>query len=171
MQASGCFPDARMRSCSRGEELIPLRLCAFVNGFAGHAMKRRLGRALLAVALTSLVAYPLQAATLDAIRGHMMVNRGAGYEFARSSVEVAPGDMIIPNAGGNAQLVYADGCNVLVEAGSLITVRQSSPCAGKDNAGAFGLTPSTLVIGAVAIGGGVGAAVLFGKGGDKPASP
>jgi hypothetical protein len=111
MQASGCFPDARVRSCSRGEELIPLRLCAFVNGFAGHAMKRRLGRALLAVALTSLVAYPLQAATLDAIRGHVIFNRGAGYEFARSSVEVAPGDMIIANAGGNAQLVYADGCS------------------------------------------------------------
>jgi hypothetical protein len=134
-------------------------------------MTRGLGRTLLAGAVTCLVAHPLQAATLDAIRGHVMVNRGAGYEFARGSVEVAPGDLIIANAGGNAQLVYADGCSILVEAGSLITVGQSSPCAGKDNSGAFGLTPGTLAIGAVAIGGGVGAAVLFGKGGDKPASP
>jgi len=158
MQASGCSPDARMRSCWRAEELIPFRLCAFVNGFARHAMKRRLGRALLAVALTSLVAYPLQAATLNAIRGHLMVNRGAGYEFARGSVEVAPGDMII-------------ACSVLVRAGSLITVGQGWPCAGNGDAGAFGLAPSTLAIGAVAIGGGVGAAVLFGKGGDKSVSP
>jgi hypothetical protein len=81
-------------------------LCAFVNGFAGHAMKRRLGRTLLAVVLTCLVAQPLHAATLEAIRGHVMVNRGAGYEFARGSVEVVPGDMIIANAGGNAQLIF-----------------------------------------------------------------
>jgi hypothetical protein len=38
--------------------------------------------------------------------GHVMVNRGAGYEFARGSVEVVPGDMIIANAGGNAQLIF-----------------------------------------------------------------
>lgn len=130
---------------------------------------------LLAVSITVVLILPTaktaHAATLEAIQGEVLVNRGGGYRFVSGTLELKPGDMIIANGGGAAQLSYGDGCSVSVQAGGVVTVAEQSPCATQTNAGTQGLTPSTLAVGAAVIGGAVGAAVLLGNKSDKSASP
>ena len=135
-------------------------------------MTGRLGWLLAAATTTCLGAATPQAATLEAVQGQVLVNRGGGYQFEVGPAELKPGDMIIANAGASAHITYEDGCVVPIEAGSVTTVGQRSPCAAQSgDAPSFGLSPGTLGIGAAAVGAGVGLAVLLGSGGDKPASP
>jgi hypothetical protein len=116
------------------------------------------------------------AASLDAVQGEVLVNRGAGYQVVRGPTSLKPGDSVIVNPGSSAQITYADGCSVPVEMGSVKTVGEQSPCVtqGTGPQGPGGLNATTLAIGAVAVGGIAGAAVLLSQGGgdgeDKPAS-
>jgi hypothetical protein len=132
--------------------------------------------ALLGVTLLSCFAVATSnAATLESIQGQVMINTGSGYRFVSGTVELKAGDMVVANDGGAALLFYGDGCSVPVQAGTVVTVSEQSPCATtpqQGSTGVQGLTPSTLAIGAVVVGGGVGAALLLGGGGsDKAASP
>jgi hypothetical protein len=116
----------------------------------------------------------VQAATLEAVQGQVLVNRGSGYQFEIGPTDLKPGDLVIANAGASAHITYGDGCVVPIEAGSVMTVAQRSPCAAQSGGTpSFGLTPTTVGIGVAAIGAGVGAAAVLGGGGggDKPASP
>lgn len=127
---------------------------------------------LAAAATTGFGPSVLQAATLEAVQGQVLVNRGSGYQFVIGSAELGPGDMIIANAGASAHVTYADGCVAPVEAGSVTTIGQRSPCALQaGDAPSFGLTPGTLAVGAAVVGAGVGVAALLGNSSDKPASP
>ena len=122
--------------------------------------------------MTCLGATALRAATLEAVQGQVLVNRGGGYQFEIGPAELKPGDMIIANAGASAHITYGDGCVVPIEVGSVTTAGQRSPCAAQSgDAPSFGLSPATLGIGAAAVGAGVGVAALLGSSGDKPASP
>jgi hypothetical protein len=127
---------------------------------------------MLAAAATMCIgSAALQAATLEAVQGQVLVNRGGGYKFEVGPADLKPGDMVIANAGASAHINYADGCVVPVEAGSVTTVAQRSPCAAQaGNSPSLGGSASTLGIGVAAVGAGVGIAALLG-GGDKPASP
>ena len=151
--------------------------CSFVvrpkSLLRGWTMRNRLGRMLAAGATaTCLGAAGLQAATLEAVQGQVLVNKGSGYQFVIGSAELRPGDMVIANAGASAHVTYADGCVVPIEAGSVTTVGPRSPCTAQGGGSpSFGLSPGTLGIGTAAIGAGVGIAALLGSGGDKPASP
>ena len=135
-------------------------------------MRNRLGWMLAAAATTCFGAGVLQAATLEAVQGQVLVNRGSGYQFEIGPAELKPGDMIIANAGASAHITYGDGCVVPIEVGSVTTVGERSPCAAQSGGSpSFGLAPGTLAIGGAVIGAGVGVAVLLGNGRDKPASP
>jgi len=135
-------------------------------------MINRLGWTLAAAAATCCGASVLQAATLEAVQGQVLVNRGSGYQFVIGSAELNPGDMIIANAGASAHVTYPDGCVAPVEAGSVTTIGQRSPCAVQaGDSPSFSLSPATLGIGAAVIGAGVGVAALLGSSSDKPASP
>ena len=68
------------------------------------------------------------AATLTPEQGIVLVNHGSGYVNARGPTTVNPGDTVVVNPGGSAQLSYPDGCVVLVSIGTLVTVGQQSPC-------------------------------------------
>ena len=136
-------------------------------------MNRLLKRALSAATIACLAFSSAQAATLEGVQGEVMVNRGGGYRFVSGTVELKPGDMVIANSGGSAQLSYNGGCTVLLEAGAVITVAEQPPCLTTQASAAPttpGLTPGALAIGAVVVGAGVGAAVLLGNE-DKAASP
>jgi hypothetical protein len=50
-------------------------------------------------------------------------------------------------------------------------VGKQSPCVNQAGTSTPGLTPGTLAVGAVVLGGGVGAAILLGDKNNKPASP
>lgn len=148
----------------------------------GHQMTltKRLVALLGASALVA-ASFTAEAATLDAIQGGVLVNRGAGYEVATGPTELKPGDLVIANPDGSAQVSYTDGCSVPVQAGTVVGVEAQSPCAtqannrpapGPEAPASAGLNTSTLVIGGLVVAGGVGAALALGGGGsDKPASP
>jgi hypothetical protein len=68
-------------------------------------------------------------------------------------------------AHGGAEIVYDDGCRMKVDPGSVIRVSDTSPCQ-------FGFNGSNLLLGAAAVAGGVGAAVILNSDNDHhPASP
>jgi hypothetical protein len=118
-------------------------------------------------ALVSLILMSSQAlaATVNAISGQVLLNRGEGYRMIAGPTEASPGTTVVANPGGNGQIVYPDGCIEEVVPGTVVTVAADSPCKA-------GAVPRDhwFVIGALIVGGGVGAAFLL-KEKDKPASP
>ena len=86
------------------------------------------------------------------------------------STQGNPGDTIVANPGGSAQIVYPDGCAVDVSPGSVATIAAQSPCGSSSTSSSgLGTNATMFVIGAAAVGGGVAAALLLQK--DKSASP
>jgi hypothetical protein len=129
-------------------------------------------------------------ATLDGIKGPVLVNRGGGYKRVRGPMILKTGDSVIANPGGSAIVSYADGCNVPVEAGSVVAIAAGpSPCAveasfkaparvtGPGGPAPAGVDGTTLVVGAAVVGASaIGAAVLLSRDNDdrrrlQPASP
>ena len=102
-----------------------------------------------AAALSCLTPVGAVAATLEAIQGEVMVNRGNGYRFVSGTIELTLGDMVIVNGAGSAQLSYEDGCIVPIAAGSVATVGEQSPCANQGASAPTGVAPGTLAIGAL----------------------
>jgi hypothetical protein len=107
----------------------------------------------------------------------VLINRGEGYMMVAGSTQANTGDTIVVNPGGSAQIVYPDGCVIDVSPGSVATVSAQSPCGGGGSSSSTetaatnsGSNNGTLfAIGALAVGGGVAAALLLQK--DKSASP
>jgi hypothetical protein len=62
------------------------------------------------------------AATVNATSGQVLINRGEGYMMVAGSTQGNPGDTIVANPGGSAQIVYPDGCAVDVSPGSVATI-------------------------------------------------
>ncbi len=133
--------------------------------------------ALIGVASLTLASVAAEAAMLDLIQGEVLVNRGGGYEDVNGPTELKPGDLVIANPGGSAQVVYADGSIVPVQPGTVVTVGESAAAAAAEATAAAGsLSTSTLVVGGLVVAGGVGLAVALSNKGsdskdDKPASP
>ena len=131
------------------------------------------------------------AATVRATGGQVLINRGEGYKMVAGTIQGGPGDTIVANPGGSAQIVYPDGCVVEVLPGSVAVINAQSPCSASNTTvttgsvtpssttaeplstdgggGGSGISGTALALGAVAVGGGVGAAMLLGK--DKSSSP
>jgi hypothetical protein len=111
------------------------------------------------------------AATVSATQGQVLVNQGSGYQQVAGSLDVGPGATVVVNPGGSGQIVYPDGCAVLIEPGSIYTISPQSPCLAQDGGQATsGPSGTTLAIGAVVVGGGVAALLLLNNK-DKSASP
>src|SRR5262245_22056124 len=85
-----------------------------------------------AVAFIAVVSWalPSVAATLTAIEGQVSVNRNRGYGFERvtSTVKVDVGDAVMASPGGGAEIVFDDGCRLLVLPGNVEVVPAKSPC-------------------------------------------
>jgi hypothetical protein len=69
-----------------------------------------------------------QATLLHNIQGDVRVNRGSGYVVVRGITRVSTGDTVMVDAHGKARLLYPDGCDEEVQAGSATTVNDTSPC-------------------------------------------
>lgn len=117
------------------------------------------------------------AATVNATSGQVLINRGEGYMMVAGSTQANTGDTIVVNPGGSAQIVYPDGCVINVSPGSVAAIAARSPCGGgggsngsTETAATNGVSNGTMfAIGALAVGGGVAAALFLQK--DKSASP
>lgn len=75
-----------------------------------------------------LASSPAFAATIQPGQGQLLINRGQGFQPVTGPVDANPGDQIMVDPGGSAQLVYGDGCNVAVKAGEVTVVTAQSPC-------------------------------------------
>jgi hypothetical protein len=69
-------------------------------------------------------------ASLTSIKGGVMVNQGKQFVPGQSGQGVVAGDRIMVMQDGGAVLRFADGCDVTLEAGSVVTVPEVSTCAG-----------------------------------------
>lgn len=68
------------------------------------------------------------AATVDAVKGKVLINRGEGFQQAASGAQANAGDLIMASAGGSAKLTYPGGCQVKVVPGRVVSVAKQPPC-------------------------------------------
>ena len=131
----------------------------------GRALLRSFSVGLLG--LTAAVAVTTaHAATLNAVQGGVFVNSGNGYNAVGGTTELSPGDQVMANAGGSAQIVYPDGCKVALEPGSVVAIAPKSPCSIEtgsvpDASSGSGIDGTTLLVGGLVVGGAVAAAVAL----------
>lgn len=69
------------------------------------------------------------AATVLPVQGTLSINRGQGFEMARSQTTAKVGDSIMVSPGGTATIVYDDGCRVDLRPDTVMTIASLSPCA------------------------------------------
>ncbi len=111
-----------------------------------------------------------EAAKLVGVKGKVLVNRGNGYELGTEGMDLKPGDTVITNPGGEAQVVYEDGVTAGVQPGNVVTVGDLGAGAGAVVAESS-LGTGALVVGGLAVAGLVGVVVGVSNSKDKPASP
>jgi hypothetical protein len=127
----------------------------------------RVGPVLLVLfALVSFSA-SADAATVKALQGQVLVNGGQGYRLVDGSTQLGPGATVVANPGAVAQVVYAGGCAVTVQAGSVYVIAAQAPCENGQPTKTGGLTEKTegpsatsWALGAAAVGAG-GAGIYF----------
>jgi hypothetical protein len=90
------------------------------------------GIKLFCVVLPSLAvvvsASATSAATLQAIKGSVLINQGAGYQPAGEPTAPKVGDLVMAKAGGSAQVVYNAQCSVAVTPGKVVIIAAEPPC-------------------------------------------
>ena len=97
----------------------------------GKVLTFRLSMTLCFVALVTFLGATAQAATHD--EGPIMVDLGGGYVAVDSGTPVEPGNSVMATPGGSGQIIYDDGCRVLVEEGQVVLVEPQSPCVEEAN--------------------------------------
>jgi hypothetical protein len=124
-------------------------------------------RALSFVVSTAfLFSCPAFGATLESVKGKVLINRGDGFQSASSGMQANAGDRLMADPGGSAQLVYSEECQVKVVPGKLVSVGKQPPCTAPYLAGLeyvppepnYGLWP---FIGAAAVGWGIFCAATY----------
>jgi hypothetical protein len=68
------------------------------------------------------------AATVDSIKGRILLSRGDGFVVLAAPTTANPGDRVMASADGNAKLRYADGCVIDIRPGAVVSVGEKSPC-------------------------------------------
>lgn len=125
------------------------------------------------VALAAIFAVGLacaaNAATVEVLSGSVSVNKGKGYQQVSGIFEVNPGDRVLVEAAGNANIVYSDGCFIKVGDAlkrATLVIPEPAGCA-------VGVQATTVVTGLVIAGAVVGGVLLATNASDKskPASP
>jgi hypothetical protein len=85
----------------------------------------------LALSLGSMAAFAAEpVATLGSQQGTVLVNQDDVFVTANDAQALHAGDRVMVMEGGSAELVFADGCPLLLESGSILLVPAQSPCAG-----------------------------------------
>ena len=117
-----------------------------------------------------MTALPARAATIQTNAGDVLVDQGtgSGYRAVKGTFQAKPGDTVMAQIGGSADVIYDDGCRQKVEFGTIVTIAPVSPC----KAGPPVTQDYSLAVGAVVVGAGVGAVILLSDGdsSSKPAS-
>jgi hypothetical protein len=80
------------------------------------------------------------AATVNALHGQVLVNAGQGFRLVNGSIQLEPGATVVANPGAVAQVVYAGGCTVTVQPGSVYLIASQAPCPTGEPTQSGGLT-------------------------------
>lgn len=83
----------------------------------------------VALAATLGMSVHSYSATLQPVQAPVSINHGQGFHNVAGSAVAKVGDIVMAGPGGNAQLVYEDGCKVSISPGAVVTVEELSPCA------------------------------------------
>jgi hypothetical protein len=120
------------------------------------------------------------AASLSGVQGEVLVNAGQGLKPVTGAANLKAGDIVIAQKG-SAKLIYPDGCTINIDPGASATISEKSPCAAQASTqtgqvaaaapAAAGLSTTALVVGGLAIAGGVALAASQKDGNKKSASP
>src|SRR5262245_18708155 len=96
----------------------------------------------VSLALTAVVALgaAARAATVKAVEGQVLVNSGQGFRLVDGSTPLEPGGTVVANPGAVAQVVYAGGCTVTVQPGSVYLTAAQAPCQTGEPTRTGGLT-------------------------------
>jgi hypothetical protein len=106
---------------------------------------------------------PAWAATLEVVKGDVSVKQGEGFRRVAGATEVYSGNQVMAGPGGQARIVYSDGCVVKVYPGSVMAVPRK--CYKPMTAGLEAPPPPEpfpwvpVLLGAAVIGGGICAIV------------
>ncbi|MEQ1718038.1 MAG: hypothetical protein ABL907_19025 [Hyphomicrobium sp.] len=114
---------------------------------------RKVMTALLFLALSLQVA---NAATLSGIQGQVLVNKGNGFVQAQPGTEIVPGDRVLVQPGGSAQITYPNGAIGSLQPGGIFTVPAIAPAVAVAVAPAAGVPTGVLVAGGLAAAAGAG---------------
>jgi hypothetical protein len=68
------------------------------------------------------------AATVESIKGRILLNRGDGFQVLAAPTTANPGDTVMASPGGDAKLRYSDGCVIDIRPGAILSVGTKSPC-------------------------------------------
>ena len=103
--------------------------------------------------LLILLSLPAFAATVDSVKGKVLINRGEGFQQVTTGAQANAGDQLMAGPGGSAKLVYSGGCQVSVVPGRVVSVGKQPPCTapslvGEDSRADFWRTPVPFAIGA-----------------------
>jgi hypothetical protein len=114
------------------------------TGAGSRRTPRRISEAarLLVLAAALAIGGSVQAATVNAVQGQVLVNAGQGYRLVDGSTQVEAGGSVVANPGAVAHVLYPGGCQVTVEPGSVYLIAAQSPCqtGAKTHAGGLGGT-------------------------------
>jgi len=93
------------------------------------AMKRSQWMKVFALSLVPTMAVQAEA-TLTQIRGDVQVNQGSEFVAASEAMTLQPGDRVLTATDGSAHITFDDGCDLDAAPNTLITLPETSTCAG-----------------------------------------
>lgn len=70
----------------------------------------------------------VMAAVLDSLEGAVFINRGTGFTTVEGTTELNAGDLVLVSEGGEARIVYYEGCTETVEPDRVSVVASVAPC-------------------------------------------
>ena len=78
--------------------------------------------------LLIFMSVPAFAATVDSVKGKVLINRGEGFQQVTTGAQANAGEQVMVGPGGSAKLVYSGGCQVSVVPGRVVSVGKQPPC-------------------------------------------
>lgn len=108
---------------------------------------------LAAVLFLAVFMQTAHAATLSNVQGKVLVNKGTGFVEAQPGMEIAPGDRVLVQPGGSAQVTYPNGAVGSLQPGGIFTLPATPPPVpvGEAAAAGAGGINTALVVGGIAI--------------------
>jgi hypothetical protein len=86
----------------------------------------------VAAGLLVLLATQAFATIVEPAGGTLSINRqGLGFQTISETTLVNPGDLVMVDFYGSANLFFPDGCKIVLQPGSVMTIGPLSPCAAK----------------------------------------